>query len=358
VRVPSSSLLVLVVTLSLAACSGDDGAGGATGVASDPSPGCEAAPAAAGRSEVLLESGGQTRRYVLYVPAGLEDGQPAPLVLDVPAYSPAELEEQFSELTTPREDGTVKADEVGAVVVTPDPIGGDGFLRTWNFTGDAPGYPDDQLFFADVLADVGERTCIDRNRVLATGFAVGGVMAAIVACNPDFGIAALATVSGPYDPPSCAREAPLPVVAFHGTADPLLPFDGGAGPNVPLLGLTPATIAGLVGIVPDLVGARGSVRAWAERDGCAAEPETTAIGTGVTRESWRDCAAGGAVDLYVIEDAGHTWPGSRGMDDLVSLLGPTTAAVEATDILWDFFVARVGGPSGVRASGASGASGD
>lgn len=328
----------------LAACSGDDGSGGAI-VAADPSPGCSAAPAEPGRSEVLLESGDQMRRYVLYVPPGLPPGAPAPLVLDVPPYSPAELEEQFSEFTRARDDGTVKADEVGAVVVTPDPIGGDGFLRTWNYTGDAPGFPDDRLFFADLFADVGERTCIDRNRILATGFAVGGVMAAILACDPDFGIDALATVSGPYDPPSCTREDPLPAVAFHGTADPLLPFGGGAGPNVPLLGLTPATVAGLVGIVPDLVGARASARAWAEHDGCESEPESTSVGPGATRERWTSCAPGGAVDLYVIEGAGHTWPGSRGMDELVSLLGPTTAAVAATDVLWDFFVSHVGGSS-------------
>jgi polyhydroxybutyrate depolymerase len=279
---------------------------------------------------------------VLYVPVNLEAGKPAPLVLDLPAYSPAELEEAFSEYTRPREDGTVKADEVGAVVVTPEPMGGAGALRTWNFTGDAPGFPDDQLFFADLLADVGARTCIDRNRVLATGFAVGGVMAALVACNPDFGIAALATISGPYDPPSCARDAPLPVVAFHGTADPLLPFDGGPGPNVPLLGLSPETVSGLVGIVPDLVGAPSSARAWAEHDRCASEPETSSPAPTVTRASWGGCAPGGAVDLYVIEGAGHTWPGSHGMDGLVSLLGPTTAAIEASDVLWDFFLAHVG----------------
>jgi len=233
---------------------------------------------------------------------------------------------------------------VGAVVITPEPIGGDGSLRTWNFTGEAAGFPDDRRFVVDLLADAGSRACIDRNQVLVMGFAVGGVMASLVTCDDEIPVAALVSVSGPYDPPQCARTRPVPVLAFHGTADPLLPFEGGAGPNVGLLGLGPKTVAGLVGIVPYLVGAPNAARAWSARNGCTAEPEVSAVAPTVSRQVWSGCDAGGAVELYVTEGAGHTWPGSNGMDDLIPLLGPTTDAIQANDVIWDFFRAHARAP--------------
>lgn len=329
---------IAALAFLMSACAGEDVVPDASSrVAVDPSPGCDAVSITPGRSEILLTSNGDERRYILYVPEGLEPGVPAPLVLDFPAYSPAELQEGFSGFTQPDAQGIIKAEEVGAIVATPEPIGGDGNLRAWNLTGEAIGFPDDQRFVIDLLTDVGARTCIDRQQVLAMGYAVGGVMAALVACNPEIDVAALVGVSGPYDPPECLRLKPIPVLAFHGTADPLIPYGGGIGPNVPQLNLGPVTIAGLAGIVPYLVGAQSSARAWAERNGCIAEPEGTLVVPTVTHETWIGCADGGAVELYTIEGAGHTWPDSHGMDGLTFLLGPTSHVINANQLIWDFF---------------------
>jgi polyhydroxybutyrate depolymerase len=38
----------------------------------------------------------------------------------------------------------------------------------------------------------------------------------------------------------------------------------------------------------------------------------------------------------VVEDGGHTWPGS--LD--VPLLGETTREIDATDLIWEFFAAH------------------
>lgn len=54
------------------------------------------------------------------------------LVVDLAAYSPASQEEMFSGFTMPDEAGQVKPDDVGAVVITPEPVNGAGALRTWN----------------------------------------------------------------------------------------------------------------------------------------------------------------------------------------------------------------------------------
>ncbi len=332
-------VLSMILLVALSACGEDDHS--SSGPSGDPSPGCERTAAEPGRRELELMSGGQLRRYVLYIPRSVAAGVPAPLVLDFPAYSPMQLEEAFSGFTQPDRNGVIKAEEVGAVVVTPEPIGGDGALRAWNLTGRAVGFPDDQRFVADLLVDVGARTCIDRKQILAMGFAVGGVMAALVSCNAEVDIAALVSVAGPYDPPSCARVEPLPVLAYHGTDDPLLPFAGGIGPHVPMLNLGPQTAVGIAGIVPYLVGATRSAQAWSARNGCMGGPETTSVAPTVTHQTWSDCVGNGAVELYVTDGAGHTWPGTLGMDEFVDLLGPTTKAIIANDLIWDFFRAHV-----------------
>ena len=49
-----------------------------------------------------------------------------------------------------------------------------------------------------------------------------------------------------------------------------------------------------------------------------------------------DCPAGDDVELYVLDGAGHTWPGSE-PNALASIFGPTNMSVDATEIIWDFF---------------------
>jgi len=48
----------------------------------------------------------------------------------------------------------------------------------------------------------------------------------------------------------------------------------------------------------------------------------------------RFCEEGAAVELYVVEGGGHTWPGAA-ID--VPVLGETTHEISATDLIWAFF---------------------
>lgn len=279
-----------------------------------------------------MRSGGIDRSYIRYVPEGVARSVPAPLVIDFTAYSPASLEESFSGFTKPAADGKVKADEVGAVVVMPEPVNGDG-LRTWNVDR-TDGWTDDQRFVADLIDHVADDVCIDSGQVLAMGFAIGAVMASTVACRQPERIAVLATVSGLWDPPDCAPSKRVPVVSFHGTGDHLLPFEGGVGDRVGALGLTSETAAGLVSMAAR-PGAVPASSAWAARNGCDDQTVEQAVGGTVRRTSWSGCAA--AVDLYVIDGGSHTWPGSNGMDAYEGLLGPVSQAISANDVIWDFF---------------------
>ena len=311
----------------------------ATGTTTDPPPspskGCEAESLAPGRSVVKITSSGDDRTYIRYVPKGLEVGQPAPMVIDFPAYSPATLEEDFSGLTKPDAGGKVLADEVGAVVVTPEPVNGSGALLTWNYVG-TEGWTDDKAFTTDVLDDVQGAVCIDEDRILATGFAVGAVFASVYTCDHADRITVLATVSGLYSPAGCAPSRAVPVISIHGTGDRFIPYGGGIGSGPAGLGLTPETIAGLV-FMAERPGAVASSTAWAEHNGCASGPEKSTVHDPVTRQVWTGCAERSTVELFTIAGGEHTWPGSVGMASYVSLLGPVSNAVNANDLIWDFF---------------------
>ncbi|WP_187776334.1 alpha/beta hydrolase family esterase [Antrihabitans cavernicola] len=306
---------------------------------SNASPGCTAAPTASGRTQESLSSGGRDRSYARYVPFGLDARKPAPLVLDLTAYSPATVEESISGFTKPDAAGKVKADDVGAVVITPEPVNGQGLL-TWNYKN-IPWWTDDQRFVSDLLDDVERDACIDTSRVLVMGFAVGGVFGSIVACDQADRFAALVTVSGLYSPDDCAPAKPLPVLSFHGTADRFVPFDGGVGTGASGLALSDATTEGLL-FMSARPGALASSQAWAAHNGCRSDPVDDAVAQGVTRKAWGGCRGGADVVLYVIEGGEHTWPGSNGMSALTDLLGPVSNAVVANDVIWDFFAAHTG----------------
>lgn len=269
-------------------------------------------------------------------------------MVDFTAYAPASLEETISGFTKPEADGKVKADEVGAIVVMPEPVNGSGLL-TWNISG-TTGWTDDRQFVTDLLRQVKSTTCVDASRVLGMGFAIGGVMASTVACQTPPQFTMLATVAGLWDPPTCAANATtsVPVVSFHGNDDHFLPFDGGIGDHVDRLGLTAPTIEGLAAMATRQ-GARPSSEAWARRNGCGPSPRETTVSARVRRLDWEGCAL--PVRLFVVEGGTHTWPGNTGMRALEPLLGGVYLDLDANAEIWSAFEAFT--TSGRLGNGAS-----
>ncbi|HYI62062.1 MAG TPA: PHB depolymerase family esterase [Acidimicrobiales bacterium] len=345
--------LLLVLALVAGACSDGDGEGTSSTTAPpgplttgtvpvpvevEPSPGCEGDPPAPGRRTVEVRAAGIERSYAIYVPEGLTPGRPAPLVLQFAEASPASDQERISGLSEAAADGTVPAEEWGAVVVTPEPLGGDDPRRTWNLT-DQEGWADDTTFVTNLMLDVRATTCLDLSRTIVVGFGVGGSMAAQMACANANDVTLLVGVAGLEFPPECDPVRPLPILMVHGIDDPVLPIDGGG--DLAPLGLGPDTTAGLA----DLLARRPSVRAtaldWVERNDCETEPAADDVAPGANRSTWTGCNQGATVTLVSIEGAGHTWPGSQGMDDLVPALGPVADDVDANDLIWDTFQAQL-----------------
>ena len=295
----------------------DESPGSAAG-APDASAGCGKAlvPGLHGVGDVdddvarTLTVDGAERSYRLGVPRGSDNRIPQPLVLNLHGSgSNAVQQSVYSRLPT-------RGGQRGYVVVTPDAIGGQWQLFPTGST-DSP----DLNFVKALLDTVESELCIDRHRVFATGISLGSAMASDLACAWPDRIAAVGNVAEEVVFKPCART--LAVIAFHGTEDHVVPFKAGdVAPGQPNAGL-PGTERNMAG--------------WAELDGCDATPQITTIGTEVQHSVWSGCDRGAAIELYTVLGGGHTWPGSP---IKVDHLGATTAQIDATALVLDFFDAH------------------
>lgn len=351
--------LVAVVALALAACSsgGSDASSsssratttarstdgsstttsptGSTGLAGSAGCGTDTKLEIGSQQEITVKSGGLERKSDVWLPKGYRSDLPAPLIIDFHAFAPRSIEEGFSGLTIKRDDGSIPADTAGTVVLTPLGIAA-GTTPAWNVTHYAK-WADDEGFAIDLLDQVEKTTCIDTHRVYLTGFAIGAQMAAVVACDHADRITAFAAVSGIFDPAGCKPSRAVPVLTFNGTADPMIPYKGGIGPNVPMLNLDAATSAGETDMIARLKPVPDVIDTWVQRDGCGATPDTFKAAPDATLSEWSGCKDGAVVKSYLFQGGGHAWPQSPGTKALAGLLGPTPTSLPATDLILAFF---------------------
>lgn len=299
------------------------------------SAGCAAPAAGPGRSTLGFAAGDRVGTYIRDLPV-TETGRPIPVVFDLHGYlEPAELERAGSGISS-----------LGAaerfVTITPQ-LEQPGLPR-WDF-GEGSG---DIAYLSDLMSHVESSLCVDRRRIYVTGLSMGAFTTSSLACQLSDRIAAIAPVAGLQDFPWCRTERPVPVVAFHGTADPIIAYTGGTGPNARFLPSPdgsgsvvrpdPGTGRPVIqGPGPESIPAQAA--AWARRNGCAGEPVQRQIASDVTLSSY-PCPAASAVELYTIIEGGHTWPGNPSVVSPAPLVGATTTSIDADRIMWDFFLAH------------------
>ncbi len=184
--------------------------------------------------------------------------------------------------------------------------------------------------------------CIDTSRVYATGFSDGSFMVSLVACTMSDRFAAIAAVSGLVDPNPCHPTRRVPVLTFHGTADPILFFNGGVGTGTlnRALGRGGPSGSSTTTVPPNVnlhgTGYPANVQAWAVRDGCDPHSTDTKVSSQVILRTY-ECPAGTDVEFYIILGGGHAWPGEQvhPVDQLAHRY--TTFQINATDAIWQFF---------------------
>lgn len=268
----------------------------------------------AGVTRGTLTSGGAERSYLLYVPASYDPATATPLVLSIHGFAswPANQMEvsQWNEL----------ADEHGFIVAYPS---GTGLPKRWNTSGAAgEGEADDVAFLLELIDALSQQYTIDPQRVYVNGLSNGGGMSNTLACLRPERIAAMGGVAGAYTEPAggCNPTRPVPVIAFHGTDDRIVPYAGGAAGG-PQNFVFPA--------VPDWAAA------WARRNGCDATPETLPDRGEVSGVRYTGCTDDADVIFYTVDGGGHNWPGGGQLPE--AIVGHMTEDVHASQVMWEFF---------------------
>lgn len=222
------------------------------------------------------------------------------------------------------------ADAHNLLVVYPD-----GYDKSWaDGRGASPAdrrHINDVAFLVGLVNKLQNDYGIAPGHVFVTGMSNGGFMSNRLACDRADVFAAVAPVAGTLGVGvACNPSRPVSVWEAHGTADPLVPFKGGA-------------VRGRGG-VSHSISADTMVGKWRSADGCQGDPAMEALpdardGTVVRRYESTPCTANTEVVFYRIDSGGHTWPGGKQYLP-AAVIGPTTRALDGSEAIAQFFLAH------------------
>lgn len=268
--------------------------------------------------------GKELRTYVVHLPAGYQADKSWPLVLAFHSrYSSAKLQAKHSELNE-------AADRHGFVVVYPQATHGD-FNAGSSASQDDSHKIDELDYVRKMLAKLKAAYSIDTTRVYAVGIGNGGSLCYQIGREMSGEIAAICSVGGDMCEAGSHPSRPVPILHIHGSADPLVPFQGDGDRNK-TQNQTHRPIDEVL----------AQWRAWNHCMDVADE----------TKEeeyfSYRHYSAakempGAEVALYKIKNGGHCWPGGSALLP-PAIFGEQVDAFNANDVIWKFFVAHTTKP--------------
>jgi polyhydroxybutyrate depolymerase len=261
-----------------------------------------------------MKVGRMTRSYLLHLPPADDHVQSWPLVLVF--HGRLGVAEGMERLT----GFSDLADSEGFIVAYPQ-----GIARSWNAgqgAGEAAVRDIDDVGFVDSLINLlVEEFCVDGRRVAAAGMSAGASLVYRLACEMPERIPAIAAVAGTIASSVaavCRPALPVSVLHIHGTADPIVTWEG----DVPLSSARMESVD-------------NTVSGWVERNHCNPEPQVKLVDDSYVRETYM-AADGTEVTLYAVTGGGHTWPSGRQYLP-ETIIGPTSRALDATQLAWDFF---------------------
>ncbi len=277
-----------------------------------------------------MKSGAQARWYLLTTPRLPDGRKPVPLIVDFHGLlEGAQVHVQMSQF------GRL-AQRKGFIVATPN---GTGNPVGWNISEQSSANLD-LAFVTKLLDSIESAHCVDTSRVYSTGLSDGALFSSLLACTMADRFTAIAPVAGLAMPKNCHPSRRIPVLTFHGTADPILLFNGGIGDTLSkVLGGKSAANTTTTTAPADLDGKGfpAAVAAWAASDGCDPKPVDRRVKPDLIRRTYR-CPSGVGVEFIIVVGGGHTWPGSQFSKAIASIVGPTTFSVDATAEIYRWLV--------------------
>jgi poly(3-hydroxybutyrate) depolymerase len=295
--------LVSLLALAAACSQPTDDLGSSALALNDP------VPTSAGLYPLAVDSSGDQRAYLLYLPFGYDQNRATPYPLVLMFHG---LGGNATALATTMTNVGMKplVDTQGKIVVFMQ-----GTLGTavdtagfWNFTGSTLAR-DDHAYTDRVIARLSRHLNVDENRIYGAGHSLGGAFLHDLATTDPDRFAAIADVSGFYATATYAPSPPpagtlMPVLIVHASDDPIVPHLGGPG---------------LLGAALDFEPTQYGYDTWYADNGCT-EPTLQAITCtaipppGGVPICWdiqtTDCLPGldRVVEFVLFGPHDHSWP--------------------------------------------------
>jgi polyhydroxybutyrate depolymerase len=270
-----------------------------------------------GRYVYSIASGGESRTFSLRVPKAYDGRKRLPLVVILHGWTTSgALAEGYTGLAD-------LAEREGFFLAAPDGLGDP---KGWNvgFLDLSGRKADDTAFVGHVITKSEVEVGVDPDRIFVAGHSNGAMLAHLVGSQLAKRVAAIGVVAGTLGVPGRESRAPrtipdpvapVSVMIIHGRKDETVTFE----PELPGL---------LKGI-----GAPAAARWWAKRIGAKPEPKrTVAMDGAVIEERWEGGGEGTEVELVILEEGGHAWPGGWTQAGREKATG-----VNASELLWRFF---------------------
>ena len=275
---------------------------------------CTCIPALAQVSSLVHK--GEKRRYIVYTPAAYQSQpqQSFPVVFNFHGGGMSMAEHMlYTQM-----NGAAERHQF--IVVYPQ-----GIQQDWNvgFGMDYLAGTDDVGFTQALLRKLRQDYRIDDKRVYATGLSRGGFFALRLAAELPQQFAAVASVGAPMPEPVLQHHQKTDKVGMlliQGRADKVVLFEGKAA---------------------SYLSAEDTFAYWRRHNGIGGATPQPRLLPGAagdtTQVSWLEQGAGGvSVALLTVQEGGHTWPGADAFN--IGLpIGKTTRAIDANEVMWEFF---------------------
>jgi polyhydroxybutyrate depolymerase len=252
-----------------------------------------------------MESGGQTRQYLVHLPAKFLTTQSYPVILGFAgkggSMQNAEATSQF--------------DTLPVIGIYPQALIGKDGKRAWQGAPYSPDV-DDVGFIRDILNSLEVQLCIQKPRIYSAGLSNGGGMSWVLSCQLSDRIAAFAMFAGAFYYPesNCKPARAAAILNVHGDADTTVPYGGSALRRLP------------------------DIDSWiaerARNNKCKTPPSILHTTATTTITTWTGCINDATVRNVRLHGAGHVWP------EHLDFANGSSNTVSSAQSLLDFFLAH------------------